>query len=50
MVATWFLDKKVLTEQVNLYSRIRIPSGLVSVARIALPLLIVATLLTQLAG
>lgn len=50
IAATWFLDKKILTEQVNLYSRFRIPAGLVSFARIALPVLIVATLLTQLAG
>ena len=50
IVGTWFLDKKILTEQVNLYSRIRIPSGLVSFTRVALPLLIVVTLLTQLTG
>lgn len=49
IAATWFLDKKILTEQVNLYSRVRVPAGLVSVARVALPLLVVATLLTQVA-
>jgi len=50
IVATWFLDKKILTEQVNLYSRVKVPAGLISVARVAVPLLIVVTLLTQLVG
>ncbi len=49
IAAGWFLGNKFLTEQVNLYSRFRVPAGLVAVARIALPLLVVATLLTQIA-
>lgn len=50
IVATWFLDKKILAEQVNLYSRVRIPTWLVTFARVALPVLVVATILTQIAG
>lgn len=50
ITATWFLSSRFLAEQVNLYSRFRVPAGLVSVARVALPLLVVATLLTQVAG
>lgn len=50
IATSWFLGRKFLTEQVNLYSRFRVPAGLVSVARVALPLLVVATLLTQVAG
>ncbi len=50
IAATWFLDKKFLTEQVNLYGRFRIPAGTVAVARIALPLLVVATIFTEVAG
>jgi NSS family neurotransmitter:Na+ symporter len=50
IVGTWFLDKKILAEQVNLYSKIRIPTWLVTFARVALPVLVVATILTQIAG
>lgn len=50
IVATWFLGKKVLAEQVNLYSRVRIPTWLITFARVALPVLVVATILTQIAG
>jgi NSS family neurotransmitter:Na+ symporter len=50
IVASWFLDRKLLAEQVNLYSRVRIPTWLVTFARVALPVLVVATILTQIAG
>lgn len=50
LVTLWFMDKNKLLEQANMYSRARIPAWLVTVVKVALPVLIIATVATQVIG
>lgn len=50
IVTLWFIDRNRLIEQANMYSRVRIPPWLVTVVKVALPVLIIATVATQVIG
>jgi NSS family neurotransmitter:Na+ symporter len=44
IVFSWFVEKDKIMEQVNMNSRIRIPSTMLYIVRIFLPVMIIATL------
>jgi NSS family neurotransmitter:Na+ symporter len=50
LVTLWFIDRKKLIEQANMYNRVRIPAWLVTVVKVELPVLIIATVATQVIG
>ncbi|MEM0030638.1 MAG: hypothetical protein QXN32_06950, partial [Candidatus Nitrosocaldus sp.] len=45
VAVAWFMCREEIMEQVNMSSRVRIPSTLLDVVRILLPTMIIATLL-----
>lgn len=45
VIVTWYIDKKKLIEQANLYSKIKIPEKIVYVIKFGLPLLITVTII-----
>ena len=47
IIATWFMDRKILLEQINLKSPIKIPNWVLTIVKVLMPALIIATILTQ---
>lgn len=45
---TWFMDKKTIMEQVNLYYSFRIPDWILTIVKFILPLLLIATIIGRL--
>ncbi len=45
---TWFMDKKKLMEQVNLYCHLRIPDWMLIIMKFVLPILVLATIIGRL--
>lgn len=50
IVATWFMDRTKLLEQVNLKSPFRVPAWVLTVVKFSMPSLIIMTIVTQIAG
>jgi NSS family neurotransmitter:Na+ symporter len=47
IIATWFMDRNILLEQINPKSRIKIPNWVLTVVKFLMPALIIATIATQ---
>lgn len=47
MAVVFFINRKKIMEQVNLYSRFKIPNWLFTIVKYVLPLLLIATLVSQ---
>lgn len=50
IVATWFMDRKKLLEQVNLKSPFKVPNWVLTIVKFLMPALIVATIVSQILG
>jgi NSS family neurotransmitter:Na+ symporter len=50
IVATWFMDRTKLLEQVNLKSPFKVPPWVLTIVKFTMPLLIMLTMATQIAG
>ena len=47
ILVTWFMDKKIIMYQVNLNSKIKFPCWTLTLVKIALPTLIISTIISQ---
>ncbi len=44
IIVTWFIEKKKLIEQINLYSNVRIPIQILQIVRFVLPIMVIASI------
>lgn len=47
IIATWFMDRKILLEQINLKSPIKLPNWVLTIVKFLIPALIITTIVSQ---
>jgi NSS family neurotransmitter:Na+ symporter len=47
IIATWFMDRKKLLEQINLKSPLKVPDWVLTIVKFSMPTLIIATIASQ---